>query len=210
MSPKNFFQDLFKNKDMKTINPKLMIILLVGIALMLISNFYSNKNPSVETFATQKNNTKKSEQVSSDVITTSDDKSIDASKSALERSYEKELQQALEQMSGVSNVTVIVKLSSSERVVYEKNNSMTKKQTEETDKNNGKRNIDETSNENKVVVIKDGTKDIPLVIEKDMPEVIGVLIVAKGVERVSIKSKVIEAVTRVLSVPSHKVAVMER
>jgi stage III sporulation protein AG len=191
-------------------NPKMLIILIVGVALMLISNFYSDKNQTVETFATQKDQTKKSEQVSSDEPAESSDKSSNLNKSDLEKSYEFELQQALEQMSGVSNVTVIVKLSSSERNVYEKNNSTLKKQTEETDKDNGKRNIEETSNENKVVVIKDGTKDIPLIIEKDMPEVNGVLVVAEGVERISIKAKVIEAVTRVFSVESHRVAVMEK
>jgi stage III sporulation protein AG len=191
-------------------NPKMLVILIVGIALMLISNFYSDKNQTVETFATQKDQTKNSEQVSSDEPTDTEDKNSNLNKSDLEKSYEFELQQALEQMSGVSNVTVIVKLSSSERNVYEKNNSTLKKQTEETDKDNGKRNIEETSNENKVVVIKDGTKDIPLIIEKDMPEVNGVLVVAEGVERISIKAKVIEAVTRVFSVESHRVAVMEK
>ncbi|MDF2535659.1 MAG: Sporulation stage protein [Bacillales bacterium] len=210
MSPKKFFQDLIKNKDTKTMNPKMLVILIVGIALMLISNFYSDKNQTVETFATQKDQTKNSEQVSSDEPTDTEDKNSNLNKSDLEKSYEFELQQALEQMSGVSNVTVIVKLSSSERNVYEKNNSTLKKQTEETDKDNGKRNIEETSNENKVVVIKDGTKDIPLIIEKDMPEVNGVLVVAEGVERISIKAKVIEAVTRVFSVESHRVAVMEK
>lgn len=209
MNPRNFFEDLFKNKDTKNLNPKLIIILIVGIALMLISNFYSDKNQTVETLATQKDNSKKSEQVSSDEYTTSDNQ-INSSKSALERSYEKELQNALEQMSGISNVTVIVKLASSERVNYEKNNSMTKKNTEETDKNNGKRNIEEITNDNKVVVVKDGTKDIPLVIEKDMPEVSGVMVVAEGVEKIQVKAKVIEAVTRVFSVESHRVAVMEK
>ncbi|MDF2556394.1 MAG: stage sporulation protein [Bacillales bacterium] len=206
---KNFFEDLFKNKDTKTFNPKLIIILLVGIALMLISNFYSDRNQSAETFATQKNNKNNSEQVSSDEITTSDDQ-INSSKSALERSYEKELQQALEQMSGVNNVTVIVKLSSTERSIYEKKYKTQKKMTDETDKNNGKRNIDETLNENEVIIIKDGNKEIPLLIEKDMPEVSGVLIVAEGVGKIQVKAKVIEAVTRVFSVESHRVAVMEK
>ena len=210
MSPKNFFQDLLKNKNLKTINPKMLIILLVGIALMLISNFFSDKNQTAETFATQKDNTKKSELVSSDENSATDNKSANMNKSALEKSYETELQQALEQMSGVSNVTVIVKLTSSERNIYEKNYSSSKKQTEETDNKNGKRNIEENSNDNKVVIIKDGTKDIPLVIEKDMPDVSGVLVVAEGVEKIQIKAKVIEAVTRVLSVESHRVAVMEK
>ncbi len=200
----NFIKKITDNLQSKKISAKLIAVFVLGVTLMLLSHFFAVQRDAA-TAADQMKPT--SEQVSPSIDQSTGD---EPRKSSLEKSYEAELKNALELMSGVNNVTVMVKLSSSEKKVYEKNNSITKKQTEETDKDNGKRNIEEETSDNKVVVIDDGNQNIPLVIQTDMPEVTGVLIVADGVDNITIKSKVIEAVTKVLDVPSHRVAVMAR
>jgi stage III sporulation protein AG len=48
------------------------------------------------------------------------------------------------------------------------------------------------------------------VVEYQKPAIRGVLVVAKGAENIQVKKWIIEAVTRSLDVPSHRVAVMPK
>ena len=54
------------------------------------------------------------------------------------------------------------------------------------------------------------TKEGPIISETKKPSVRGVLVVAKGAENIQIKKWIIEAVTRSLDVPSHRVSVMPK
>ena len=53
-------------------------------------------------------------------------------------------------------------------------------------------------------------KRVPVVIETKKPAIRGVLVVAKGADNIQVKKWIIEAVTRSLDVPSHRVAVMPK
>lgn len=55
-----------------------------------------------------------------------------------------------------------------------------------------------------------GDKEVPLVVETVKPSIKGVLVVAKGAEDIKIKSMIVEAVTRALDVPSHRVSVQPK
>ncbi len=177
---------------------------------MLGSHYFSVKKDTAAALETQKASQKSADPSAVETWGTSSKMNQNPKKSSLEKSYEIELQNALELMSGVSDVTVVIKLSSSEQKVYEKNYSTADKETKEIDKNNGKRTIEESTSDNKVVIINDGKRDIPLEIETKMPEVKGVLVVAKGMDDIVIKEKVVEAITRLFDVPSHRVAVVAR
>ena len=71
----------------------------------------------------------------------------------------------------------------------------------------GERKVEDFSTDEKVVIIREGDKEVPLVQQTKKPTIRGVLIVAKGADNISIKKEIVEAVTRVLDVPSHRVAV---
>ncbi|WP_225435101.1 stage III sporulation protein AG [Bacillus aerolatus] len=127
-----------------------------------------------------------------------------------ETAYEKELTAALEQIAGVSNVTVVVTIEASERKVLEKNTAEKSQQTKEQDKKGGQRTItDQTRNVDLVMIKKDSGEE-PVILEVKKPDIRGVLIVAEGVENIQVKKWVIESVTRALNVPSHRVAVMPK
>lgn len=127
-----------------------------------------------------------------------------------EMRYENQLKELLEQMIGLSDVSVMVNLAETERSVYERD-SVTKEQlTDETDREGGKRTVDDRTREEQVVIIREGDKEVPILIHKEKPEVRGVLVVAQGVENANSKSQVIEAVSRVLDVPSHRISVMPK
>ena len=82
--------------------------------------------------------------------------------------------------------------------------------TTETDQNGGERQIEDLSKDEKLVIIRDGDKEIPLITETKKPEIRGVLVVADGAKNISVKSMIIEAVSRALDVPTHKVSVQPK
>ncbi|OLN23523.1 hypothetical protein BTO30_04990 [Domibacillus antri] len=109
--------------------------------------------------------------------------------------YERELTAALNEIAGAKNVSVIVNLASSERKVLEKNISSSTGSGDDT-------------NEEEMAVVRSGDAEAPVILEVRKPEIQGVLVVAEGAEKIQVKKRIMEAVTRVLGVPVHRVAVM--
>lgn len=206
----NKFKGMFMKQDDDGKKPpyrNIAILLLAGILLMVSSLFINRgdetkektnavfeaagkevKEEAAETFGS--NNSKKTGTIAS-----------------IEKAYESELKETLETMNGVSNVSVIVNVDSTEEKVYEKNAVSQHQITEETDRDGGERKVEDFSTDEKVVIIREGDKEVPLVQQTKKPTIRGVLIVAKGADNISIKKEIVEAVTRVLDVPSHRVAV---
>ncbi|MFD0132317.1 stage III sporulation protein AG, partial [Bacillus subtilis] len=124
-----------------------------------------------------------------------------------EKEYENQLKEILETIIGVDDVSVVVNVDATSLKVYEKNKSNKNTTTEETDKEGGTRSVTDQTSEEEIVMIKNGDKETPVVVQTKKPDIRGVLVVAQGVDNVQIKQTIIEAVTRVLDVPSHRVAV---
>lgn len=127
-----------------------------------------------------------------------------------EKIFEEQLKGLLEQMAGVSNVSVVVNLSSTPKVVYEKNTTAQNQQTTEEDKQGGKRQIEQQNTSEQLVIIREGNHEVPVVQNQVKAEVIGVAIVAKGAERIQTKKQMLDTVTRLLGVPSHRVSIMAK
>lgn len=127
-----------------------------------------------------------------------------------ERSFENEIKEALEHITGVSDVTVVVNVDATEKQIYEKNNVTQKQVTDEIDREGGKRTVEDTSKDEQIVIVRNGDKEVPIVQETKKPHVRGVLVVAQGADNISVKKMIVEAVTRVLDIETHKVAVMPK
>jgi stage III sporulation protein AG len=110
----------------------------------------------------------------------------------------------------VKDVSVIVNLDSSEVKVIEKETETRTQSTDETDRDGGQRKVTESSTNQKPTIIREDNKEAPIVTKVDKPEVRGVLIVAKGADNIEVKKMIIEAVTRTLGVPSHRVSVLPK
>ena len=124
--------------------PYLILVLLFGAGFMLVSNLFFNNDSSsknlyrhlvivmrqrereVETFG-QKNSEGNS------VI-------ID-----YERTYEAQLKEALDKIVGVEDVTVVVNVDATELKVFEKNTNTQSQLTDETDREGGKRKVEDQS-----------------------------------------------------------------
>ncbi|MCP1190561.1 stage III sporulation protein AG [Priestia flexa] len=127
-----------------------------------------------------------------------------------EKKYEEQLQDVLEQIDGVSKVEVIVNLDATEAKVYEKNTVTQKQSTDETDREGGKRKVEDISTDEKLVIVRSGDQEKPVVVKTEKPKIRGILVVAKGADNIEVKKWIIEAVTRSLDVPSHRVAVLPK
>lgn len=180
-----------------------MIVLLLGVAFMLISDLWKNE-PSVAV------NQNLQEDEKEDVPAFGTNKSKDSPMRSYEDHYENQLKEALDQIVGVSDALVVVNVEASEQKVYEKDGKTQSQHTTEEDKAGGKRSIEEKSSEEQVVIIQDGEKEVPVISETRKPKVSGVLVVAKGADNIQIKKWILEAVTRVLDVPVHRVSVLPK
>ncbi|MCT8138696.1 stage III sporulation protein AG [Anaerobacillus sp. CMMVII] len=206
-----WIKKLFTNKDEKKKRSSplqyLAIVLCVGLALMIFSNFSkpSSLQDSVPVFKEETKDTGEAVTVftsktGEDPVTMQD----------YEYTYEKQLRDALEEIVGVSDVTVMINLQETETKIFERNKSIKEQKTDETDREGGKRNVEDTTREDEVVIIRTGDKEEPLVAKIEKPTIRGVLVVARGVENIQVKTWVVEAVSRVLDVPTHRVSVLPK
>ncbi len=187
----------------------LLLVLFIGAAIMLISNIFikektSNANTDLAVI-------QPGEQSQEDVEAFGQKKSSENKTMAdYEQSYETQLKDALETILGVDDVTVVVNIDSTEKKVLEKNKVSQSQTTEEIDREGGERKVQDSSEDQQVVIIRNGEKEVPIIVETKKPEIRGVLVVARGADNIQVKKWIIESVTRALDVPSHRVAVMPK
>ncbi|WML47568.1 stage III sporulation protein AG [Neobacillus sp. PS3-34] len=185
----------------------MLLVLCIGAAFMLAGNILFKDKTASPALTSMKSTAAKTEEVPAfGIKKSSSNKDI----SNYERAYESQLKDALEAMLGVKDVRVVVNIDSSETKVLEKNRVLKNQTTNETDKEGGTRKVEDSSVDEQLVITRNGDKEVPIIVETKKPEIRGVLVVAKGAEDIQVKKWIIEAVTRALGVPSHRVAVMPK
>ncbi|MGG4268319.1 stage III sporulation protein AG [Peribacillus simplex] len=215
--PLSWLQKLL-NKDPDQKEPKekkpslyvyALIVVLLGAGIMMAGNLLtSNQTGQTPEVKTVFNNDKQDDK--GDVETFGQKKSEFKTTKDYEIYLQNEMKEALESIAGVQDVKVVIYVDASEKKVFERNKVTQKQVTQETDKEGGKRTVDDTSVDDQLVLVKSGEKEGPIISETKKPSVRGVLVVAKGAENIQIKKWIIEAVTRSLDVPSHRVSVMPK
>ena len=186
-----------------------LIVVLLGVGIMIAGNLFSSGEPDQ---AAEVNSVFSGSKQEEEDVETFGQKNQSNFKSVkdYEEYLQNEMKEALETIAGVEEVKVVIYVDSSEKKVYERNKTTQKQVTEETDQEGGKRTVEDTSVDEQLVLVKKGDKEGPIVSETHKPSVRGVLVVAKGAENIQIKKWIIEAVTRSLDVPSHRVSVMPK
>ncbi|GMB07681.1 stage III sporulation protein AG [Thermolongibacillus altinsuensis] len=182
-------------------NGLIALVLLVGVAFMIFGNIFHS--PSSE-------NSETTDETAQPVFRQTDEETKMKKIADYEERYEAQLKEALEAIVGVGEVKVVVNVDATETKILEKNQTIEKQKTTEEDKEGGKRNIEDSSTDEKVVIVRKGDEEAPIVLQTKKPEIRGVLVVAKGAEKIQIKKWIVEAVTRTLDVPSHRVAVLPK
>ncbi|MBM7660892.1 stage III sporulation protein AG [Bacillus mesophilus] len=211
----HWLQSLFKKttNEQQSSDKKLskyhyaIVILAVGVAFMLVSNILSDSSSSAPANELEVFNQEKSEDQPTFGQKSSDTEDV---LREVENHFETQLKEILQSAVGVDEVEIMVNLDATESKVFEKNVTSQTQLTDETDREGGKRKVEDTSKDEQLVIIRNGDTETPVVINIKKPAVRGVLIVANGADNIQVKKNIIEAVTRVLDVPSHRVSVLPK
>ncbi|WP_251551323.1 stage III sporulation protein AG [Neobacillus muris] len=186
----------------------MLLVLCIGAAFMIVGNVVMT--PGKSSGENQQSNaapTESDEDVPAFGLKKS---STNQAIEDYEEKYESQLEKALQEILGVNDVTVVVTIDSTDRKVLEKNQVTKEQTTEETDREGGQRKVQDISTDEQVVIIRNGEKEVPIVVETKRPDIRGVMVVAKGAENIQVKKWIVEAVTKALGVPSHRVGVFPK
>ncbi|WP_462412157.1 stage III sporulation protein AG [Neobacillus sp. Marseille-QA0830] len=186
----------------------MLLVLCIGAAFMIVGNVFMTTGKS--SGANQPANASQTEPDEDVPAFGLNKSSTNQSIEDYEKKYESQLEKALKEILGVDDVTVVVTIDSTDRKVLEKNQVTKEQTTEETDREGGQRKVQDISTDEQVVIIRNGEKEVPIVVETKRPDIRGVMVVAKGAENIQVKKWIVEAVTKVLGVPSHRVGVFPK
>lgn len=185
----------------------MLLVLGIGAAFMLVGNIVFKSGPGTSAIPAATN--EKADSADIPVFGANKDSGNNLI-AEYEEKYEDQLKKALQEMLGVKDVTVVVNIDSTDKKILEKNIVTKSQTTEETDREGGQRKVTDVSTDEQLVIIRNGEKEIPIIVETKKPEIRGVLVVAKGADNIQVKKWIVESVTKVLGVPSHRVAVMPK
>lgn len=179
-------KNITKNKDKRVENIVLLIVLLVIILIASKYIFFSNDKTELLS-----NSTSNGENI------ISNEKEIVKTISNNQNDIENKLSEILSEISGISDVSVVVTYSQDTKQTPVYNT----KEEETSDKK---------TTERSVAYNEDGSKKNAIIETIEMPKIEGAIIVAKGASTVEIKSKIATAVSTLTDVPVYKVQVFEK
>jgi stage III sporulation protein AG len=185
----------------------MLLVLCIGAAFMLVGNIVFKNNSTSQAVPASTSAKASSEDVPTFGLKNSTENKTVAQ---YEEKYETQMRKALEEMLGVNDVTVVVTIDSTDKKILQKNTTTKTQTTDETDREGGQRKVVDSSTDEQLVILRNGDKETPVVVETKKPDIRGVLVVAKGADNIEVKKGIKEAVTRALGVPSYRVAVMPK
>ena len=198
---KEKLKNLFKHDAHKQKWKYVIAVLLIGVLLIFVSNMMQPS--SQNQFEIEEDQEVASNQEEEE------DSFVDDVEE-MEVHYEKTLQEMLNEISGVSEVDIMINIDSTNVQVYEKDLITGTQTTDELDKNGGERQVEDETKETKIVFVRKGDQEVPVLVQTKKPEVRGVFIIAKGAGNATVKKWIVESVSRVLDVPSYKISVMPK
>lgn len=123
-----------------------------------------------------------------------------------EYNLQQELEDILSKIEGVGKVKVLVTYTESSEIVAMYNENKNVSVTEEADTTGGTRTIESTDSSKEIIM--DG-ENKPITEKLIMPKVEGAIIIAEGGGNINIKSNIVQAVSAVTGVATHKIQVFE-
>ncbi len=121
---------------------------------------------------------------------------------------EKKLEQMLVKIDGAGNVSVMITLEASAKQIVEKEETLSRNNTSESDSEGGNRSIYEIDTGQQTVYYKSDNAQIPYVSQTILPEISGVLIVAQGARSASVKKSMVEIAQALFGIEAHKISVV--
>ncbi len=197
----------FDNENMKKLFRKdnLLILILTGILLFVIALPTKSGSENGAAAGGEKEDGRAVNEIAAG--------EAEAGTAGEEEDYaaelEKRLTEALADMAEVGKVKVMITLKSSSELVVEKETSLTRSVTTETDSQGGSRTVNTSETGDTVVYSTDGSSSTPYVVKSYVPEIEGVLVVAEGAGNGKVNRTVTEIVQALFGVEAHKIMVVK-
>jgi len=118
------------------------------------------------------------------------------------------LQDVLEHVEGISDVQVFIKVTEGKKSIYARDKEQNVDETLEQDTEGGTREIYESSVREEYVMVSEGGGESPLLKKEKMPEIRGVLVVARGLNNTRLRYEVKKAVRGALEVPLYRISAL--
>ena len=183
----------------------LLILVLAGILLVVIS--LPTKELGEETQETE--TLSRENQVTTAEESTEDTGTVDYNNWYEYTDYlETRLEDTLKQMKGVGEVSVMITLEASAKQIVEMEETFSRNNTTETDSQGGNRSIYQTDTGQQAIYNKTDNGQSPYVSQTILPEISGVLIVAKGAEVATVKKSIVEIAQALFDIEAHKISVV--
>ncbi len=128
--------------------------------------------------------------------------------SSEQEKIERKLQQVLSNMDGVSDVHIFINFATRGEFQYAQDMEEVKRETVETDREGGTREIYETNQKYEHVLSRDSGGEKTVLSAEKMPQVKGVLIVAGGLGDYATQIRIVRAIQNVMDLPAHRIAVL--
>lgn len=122
---------------------------------------------------------------------------------------EEKLEEILSQVKGVGEVSVMITLKASEEIITQKDETVVLNETEEQDSEGGTRTVMGSERREETIYQKTEGEETPYVIKTKLPEIAGVMVVAKGAGNAIVKKRITEIAEALFSVEAHKITVVE-
>lgn len=186
-------KNITKNKEKRVENLIFLVILLV-ILLVATKYIFSSKDSGKNS-----NNTSQSTNINNSKSTTGSKEAANSTgeASSSQSDLEQKLSTILSQISGISDVSVVLSYSqdSKQNPVYN---------TKEQEKSG------EKTTEKSVAYNEQSGSKTALIESVETPKAEGAIVVAKGADSVEMRSKIASAVSTVVNIPVYKVQVFEK
>ena len=124
--------------------------------------------------------------------------------------FEIRLENILSTISGAGKVSVMVSYENEVKKIPMVDTKNITTITSEKDSAGGERKTEETNIEEIVIYEANGNIKTPVIQEYTLPKILGVIVVAEGAGDMTVREKLINAVTSVTNVASHKIQILEK
>lgn len=169
---------------------RLLLILLAGAALIVIAAPVEDKGEKAKD--------------------TRQEETLLVTEETYEELLEKRLTEVLSCVEGVGKTKVMITIKATGEKLVLKETPYTRSETSENDSEGGSRDVKELSQSDAAVYIEgnDGSRT-PYVVQETNPRIEGVIVIAEGGGDIYTVKEIIEAVSALFDVPSHKIKVMK-
>lgn len=191
--------------DKKKIENLVVFVIILIITIIIINfiwngDFQDNGTNTQTTDANKKLATDSENQNSSAEIAETDNTN---------NTVVKELEDILSNINGVGKVKVMITYSETSKTIPVYNEESSQQDTEETDSEGGTRKITQTDIKKEVIYEENGDQKTLITQSVISPTVEGAIITAEGAGDVTVKTNIIQAVSAVTGLSTHKIQVFE-